>query len=305
MTNFFTYASITSSIRLPPSDKATFPRLKRLQVVSYYKDPVLRKLRGQKLYKERQQRLGFVKPPEPACSFRSKKVACADAVSLGQSQTHNLPPKTLADNYEQFNNILSAALQDVNIKRQLKTPLTRTRDVTAFELVDFLNNTTIPDFKAIRTSHKDFELCMFPVDWLDIMDSPRCVSKQLSRYASINSPEHKASLDAIGLTRGNCPLWLSVLLRQRCSAKIHSYRLFRKSFRVRYDLAIPLDNPGSQACKDGKAGSNINNPHLAFITYTLVLEYQKDPNQDAYLKIGKLITGFVRKKNIVKEIWIV
>lgn len=162
--------------------------------------------------------------------------------------------------------------------------------------MDFLNNTTIPDFKAIRTSHKDFELCMFAVDWLDVMDSPRCVSKQLSRYASINSPEHKASLDAIGLRRGNCSLWLSVLLRQRCSAKIHSYRLLNNSFRVRYDLAIPLDNPGSQACKDGKAGSNINNPHLAFITYTLVLEYQKDLNQDAYLKIGKLITGFVRRK---------
>lgn len=203
----------------------------------------------------------------------------------------------MADNYEQFNNILSAVLQDVNIKRQLKnknTPLTR--DVTAFELVDFLDNTTNSDFKAIRTNHKDFELCMFPVDCLDIMDSPRCVSKQFSRYASIHSPEHKASLDAIGLTRGNCPLWLSVLLRQRCSAKIHSYRLLNNSFRVRYDLAIPLDNPGSQAYKDGEAGSNINNPHLAFITYTFVLEYQKDPNQDAYLKIGKLITGFVRRK---------
>ena len=169
--------------------------------------------------------------------------------------------------------------------------------------MDFLNNTTIPEFKAIRTSYKDFELCMFPKDWLYIMDSPRCVSKQLSRYASMNSPEHKASLEAIGLTRGNCPLWLSVLLRQRCSAKIHSYRLLNDSFRVRYDLAIPLDNPGSQACKDGKAGSNIKNPHLAFIPYTLILEYQKDPNQDAYLKVGKLITGFVRRNRYSQNIY--
>ena len=296
MTNFSTYASLTSSIRLPPSDKATFPRLKRLQVVSYYKDAVLRKLRGQKLYKERQERLLiFGKQPQPAYSFRSKKVECASAISLGQLQTHTLPPKSLADNYKQFKNVLRATRQDVNNKRHLKNnpPV---KDVTTFELVDFLNNTANPYFKAIRASYKDSELCMFPVDRLDIMDSPRCLSKQFSNYGSTHSPEQKASLDAIGLTRENCTLWLSVLLRQRCSAKIHSYRIVDKGFRIRYDLAISLDNPTSQACKDGKAGSNINNPHLAFITYTLVLEYQKDPKKDAYLKVGKLITGFVRRK---------
>ena len=135
------------------------------------------------------------------------------------------------------------------------------------------------------------------------MDSARCIAKQLSRYASMNSPEHKASLDAIDLTRANCPLWLSFLLRQRCSAKIYSYRLLKNSFRVRYDLAIPLDNPGSQACKDGQAGSNINNPHLAFIPYTLILEYQKDPNQDAYLKVVKLITVYVRKNRYNQNIY--
>ena len=295
ITTFF--ASITSSIPLPPFDKPTFPRLKRLHVVPYYKDPVLRKLRSQKLYKERQQQsLVFGKPPEPACSFRSKKVACAAAVSLGQSQTTKLPPKFLADNYNLFNDIQKAALQYVNTKRQLKNKRAHlTGDVTALELVDFLNNTPDTDFAAIRASHKGFELCMLPVDWLDIMDSARCVSKQTSRYASIHSPEHKASLDAIDFTRENCALWLPVLLRQRCSAKIHSFRLGRKGFRVRYELAIPLDSPGSQVCKEGKAGSNKNNPHLAFITYTLVLEYEKDPNQGAYLKIGKLITGFVRR----------
>ena len=165
ITNFITYASITSSIRLPPSDKATFSRLKRLRVVSYYKDPVLRKLRGQTLYKERQQPpLGFGKPPQPAYSFKSKKIACADAVSLGQSQTHILPPKTLADDYEQFNKLLKAVLRDLNNQRRAQN-LRLTRDVTTFELVEFLKKPNLPaEFKAIRTSHKDFELCMLSKD---------------------------------------------------------------------------------------------------------------------------------------------
>ena len=298
ITSFFTYASITSFIRLPPP---TFPRLKRLQVVSYYKDTVLRKLRGQKLYKERQPRpLGFGKPPEPAYSFKSKKGACAAAVSLGQTQTHSLPPKTLADNYQQFNDLLEEALLHVNMKRKLKNELS-TLDVTAYELVDFLNNTTNPTFKAIRANYKDFELCMLTVDWLDIMDSPRCLSKQLSRYASTNSPEHKDSLDAIGLTKDNCHLWLPVLLRQRCSAKIHSYRQDNIHLYVRYDLAIPLENPSSQAYNDGEAGSNLNNPNLPFIPYTLILKYRRDPNQNVYLKIGEVITGFVRKTKYNKR----
>lgn len=33
------------------------------------------------------------------------------------------------------------------------------------------------------------------------------------------------------------------------------------------------------------------------------MEYQKDPNQDAYLKVGKLITGYVRRNRYNQNIY--
>ena len=61
-------------------------------------------------------------------------------------------------------------------------------------------------------------------------------------------------------------------------------------------MAILLKDDMSPTCVEGETGSNTAYPNLDFVSYCLVIEYAKDPKSNAFLKVGRLITGYIRDK---------
>lgn len=133
-----------------------------------------------------------------------------------------------------------------------------------------------------------------PLNWLKVKNIYRFLGKQLSDYAGINAPKHKAFLAEIGFTITNCEIWVAFLLREKSFATIHSFSRGANNFRINYEIAIPLDKETSTAYQQGCAGSDKKFKQLDYLSYTLVIQHDYDSTTGEYSKVGEPVTGFLR-----------
>ena len=121
-----------------------------------------------------------------------------------------------------------------------------------------MENSTDPEVKEIFEALTEDQVRVMPLSWLHVDDLIRFLAKNLSNYAAINSPQHKAFLAAIGFTVDNCEEWVSYILEQRAFATIHCFQRNRDAFTVTYEIPIPLTDKKDRAYQEGRAGNQEN-----------------------------------------------
>ena len=117
---------------------------------------------------------------------------------------------------------------------------------------------TDPEVEAIFKGFTEDEVRVVPLSWLGVDNMIRFLAKNLSNYAAINSPKHKAFFAAIGFTIHNCEDWVSYILEQRAFATIHSFQRNKDAFTVIYKISIPLTDKKDRAHQEGGRGIKKN-----------------------------------------------
>lgn len=178
---------------------------------------------------------------------RACRIAVEDACVCG------LPKTWLGDNAKQIDLVLKRVFEQwPKLNNPRRHPIEfaanqPTNGITSYKMWEWLVNSTDPDIEPIAKSLKEDQVRVMPLSWLGVDDMERFLAKSLSRYAGINSPQHKAFLEKIGFTSDNCENWVSFILEERSFATIHSFQRNKNGFTVTYEIPIPLTNKYDKA----------------------------------------------------------
>ena len=251
----------------------------------------------------------FQKIPIKATRNRKERtILIVNAVK--QAQILSFPTTWIGDNPNDLNtlfDIIMRAWRNKNEKKSNPTGFINNEPLTSITSKSFweeAKKSTNPIVQSIISKYSEDQIRRLPADWLKIDASnmeniDRFMSKILSPYRALNSPQHMADFASIGFTVTNCEDWLAMILEARHFATIHSLsksqgaNVSQDFIRLTYELPIPLDSVSSSAVKLGLAGDDFHYPRLKYVPLTLVIQYDYDSQNNQYSKMGTPITAFL------------